>query len=61
MAENDKKIKDLGYANSWREKPDIVKKCAKLKHTRNAERIGRCLTVVTCEKCNYEYTVDSSG
>ena len=57
-------MEDLGWANNWRETPEIVKKCRALKHSRTDKDVGpphRGLEhVVTCEICGYVYRYDSS-
>lgn len=57
---------NLGYANGWVTKPDIVVKCDEEHHTtgahdRDNKPIGRCLTRYWCHTCGYTYLVDSSG
>ena len=47
---------NYGYANGWKEIPEKVKNCI---HVRAEERIGKCLTKVTCHTCGYEYKIDS--
>lgn len=56
-------MKDLGWANSWREEPKIVKECKRLKHNpSDIDRSqGRGLDhVVICTICDYIYHYDSS-
>ncbi len=55
-----KEIKDLGYANGWKETPEIVKECRE-KHKQRSRTIGNCLHEYYCDKCGYVYKVDSSG
>jgi len=50
-------MENYGYANAWDETPDRVKNC---EHTRKSKEVGRCLTLYSCEICQYEYLVDSS-
>lgn len=45
-----KEMEYLGWANGWKETPEIVKKCHELGHN----RFGRC------EICGYYFNVDSS-
>lgn len=52
-----KELKDLGYANSWKETPEIVERCKCVGWIRN---IGRCLNEYGCSICGYKYIVDSS-
>lgn len=59
-------MKDLGYANGWKETPEIVKKCNSLRkqdvtHTGWCRRVGNCLHEYGCDVCGYFYLVDSSG
>jgi len=59
-------VKDLGWANGWKETPEIIKKCKELKHeTINKDvssRPGRGLHNTTrCDICGYIYHYDSSG
>jgi len=57
-----KRIKDLGYANGWRETPRIVTECEKLGHTTTGrESHMNCVTITICKICKYEYKIDSSG
>lgn len=52
-------MKDLSYANGWKETPEIVKKCEKLGHKKEFKTIGRCLTEYYCHICDYKYKIDS--
>ena len=56
-------IKDLGYANGWNEKPEIVKKCEELGHKLEGEKdpLYNCVHHRWCPICNYSYSIDSSG
>jgi len=53
---------DLGFSNGWREVPQIVKDCRKKDHTIEVvpEEQFRCVNIVRCHICNYEYRIDSS-
>jgi hypothetical protein len=51
-------LKDLGYANGWKEDPEIVKKC---QHVKEVKNIGNHLIEFRCEICGYKFKVDSSG
>lgn len=53
-------MKDLGYANGWKETPDEIRICDILKHRQSSRKAGKCLTEYGCEKCEYKYLVDSS-
>jgi hypothetical protein len=53
--------KDLGYANGWRETPEIIKKCKEMGHQQYTHHAGNCLTEYGCGACHYTYLVDSSG
>jgi len=61
-------MKDLGYANGWRETPEIVEKCGAThdrgdqgeKHRFYSKNVGRCLNEYGCLTCGYKYLVDSS-
>ena len=56
------KMKDLDYANGWKEIPEIVKNCPGGKeHRIEGKSLGRCLSQTTCHTCGYTYKVDSSG
>lgn len=48
-----------GYANGWEHTPEKIKKCKELKHRAQTRIIGRCLTEVSCETCQYKYKIDS--
>ena len=53
---------DLGYTNGWRDTPEEVKKCRENKHqVRNTPDIRfRCVRIIYCPICDYQYRVDSS-
>lgn len=53
-------MKDLGFANGWRDIPIIVQGCRELKHEIESENIGKCLHRYSCYICKYKYKVDSS-
>lgn len=50
-------IIDLGCCNGWEKRPDVVAAC---EHETESAEIGRCYYRVTCRKCGYTYTIDSS-
>lgn len=52
--------RDLGYANGWKETPEIVKECEKKGHVKYSQNVGKCLTEHGCGACHYIYLVDSS-
>jgi hypothetical protein len=57
-------MEDLGWANSWKEEPELVRKCDEACdagdcHELFFETIGNCLTRVTCKTCGYTYQIDS--
>jgi len=56
-------VKDLGWANSWKETPEIVKKCEELKHEikRTSGNMRGTDNTVRCDICRYVYKYDSSG
>ena len=56
-------LKDLGWANGWLETPEIVRICRKLHHMTSEEDCPpwSCVTLITCEDCQYIYKIDSSG
>ena len=60
-------MKDLGWANGWKETPEIVTKCREArKNGEKHEMEGgkgpwSCTSVTTCKTCGYTYMVDSSG
>ena len=54
-------ILDLGYANRWKETPEIVTKCVEQGHIRFGKTVGKCLHEYRCGACHYKYLVDSSG
>ena len=49
---------DVGSATFWDELPEIVKHC---RHETTTRYLGNCYKEIICYKCNYRYTVDSSG
>jgi len=57
-------VKNLGWANSWSEDPEIVKKCRALGHKvsdRNLDPTWHGLdNEVRCDICGYVYHYDSS-
>lgn len=53
----DKEVVDLGFANGWKNTPEIVRNCT---HGQYREAVGSCLTEYGCEVCGYKYLVDSS-
>ncbi len=58
------KLVDLGWANSWRDTPEIVAKCRELEHGKKGvlkswSDYSRCVYYATCPECGYRYKVDS--
>ncbi len=53
-----KEIKDLGYMNGWKIKPEIVKNC---KHSKTIKELSMFDNEYICEICGFKYIVDSSG
>lgn len=53
-------MKDLGFANGWKNTPEIVKVCKELGHIQYEYNAGRCLHEYGCGACKYKYFVDSS-
>ena len=50
--------KSLGFANTWAEKPKVIKEC---QHSHKSEPTSmRCVTKYTCEECGFYYFMDSS-
>jgi len=53
-------MKDLGFANGWRKSHPIeIKVCKTLGHKLKIEKVGNCLTKVSCPICDYFYKIDS--
>lgn len=52
--------KDLGYANGWKNTPDIIKKCKAKGHVREYKNVGRGVTEYSCPICKYKYSIDST-
>ncbi len=54
----------LGWANDWKEDPEVVVNCHRLKHKPTDVDVGppnRGIEhVVTCRECGYYYKYDSS-
>jgi len=50
-----------GFANGWQQRPVRVTNCQSLKHAVRFNEEGKSITVITCDKCNYGYKIDSSG
>ena len=57
--EQKQKKEFLGWANGWKETPEIVKECNAQKHKTREGGIGNCLHEVTCDICGYYYKYDS--
>jgi hypothetical protein len=59
-----KALKYLGWANGWKETPEIVRKCQEQHHqTSNVDEGPRHRGLkhhVICRTCGYEYYYDSS-
>jgi hypothetical protein len=55
------KYRDLGYANSWGEPPEVVKRCQDLGHKLEGEQVYNCVVEHRCPVCKYYYRIDSSG
>lgn len=55
-------MKDLGYINGWSYRPEIVKKCRAEGHRLSHKEDPRfkCVTILWCPKCGYQYRIDSS-
>ena len=53
--------KNLGYANGWKDTPEIVKKCEEMGHKQYHRVVGNCDHEYGCVECGYSYSVDSSG
>jgi len=55
---------DFGWANSWWETPELVRRCKELRHKCSDRDVGpphRGLEhVVKCAECRYVYRYDSS-
>lgn len=57
------KVRDLGWGNGWKQTPEIVKNCRKLKHrVSDIDHSGMRGTdhEVRCDVCGYVYHYDSS-
>lgn len=50
-------VRDLGWANSWKETPKEVVDC---RHKVIKTEIGRCQTQHYCPTCNHVYKIDCS-
>lgn len=67
------KMINLGLCNDWygtdrpNKKPEIILECERLKHHITGEMketsssTWSCYSTITCNKCLYYYSVDSSG
>jgi hypothetical protein len=56
-------LKSLGWMNGWKQDgPEYkaTKECRDKKHNPKEVNGGRCVSVVTCTECKYEYRIDSS-
>jgi len=56
---------NLGWANNWKETPEVVLKCREQEHPEKGLTEGqadhvRCVSTSTCRLCGYTYKVDSS-
>jgi Zn ribbon nucleic-acid-binding protein len=63
MEKEIKDYKNLGYVNSWKEKPIEVIECEKLGHKKveTIENESCTLRRCQCNECKYVYRLDSSG
>lgn len=59
LQESKEKVIDLGWANGWKEIPDLIKTCNKKKHPIKRYNIGRCQHEYRCDFCGYVYKADS--
>ena len=50
-----KKLRDLGYVDSWKAVPDIVKACQARKHIKQEISLGQYLREYQCVDCGYKY------
>lgn len=57
-------LQDLGWMNSWKQEPEIIKKCHNLGHIIIDIDMGSPYRGtehrVSCKECNYFYKYDSS-
>jgi hypothetical protein len=55
-------MKNLGYLNSWSCRPEIVKECQEKDHKifHKKDPQSKCVTILWCPKCRYQYRIDSS-
>lgn len=58
-------LTDLGWANGWSARPDLVVKCEEKGHARKSTDEGRIKnygydTVTRCFTCGYKFHTDSS-
>jgi hypothetical protein len=60
ISKDERGYAQLGYANGWKETPDIVKKCEAKNHKLESKKVGRGVTEYICHKCKYVYFVDST-
>ena len=60
-------VKNLGWANEWKQEPEIVTKCKAAGHDRSntplpgQRRFQEYMHEVRCDTCGYVYRYDSSG
>lgn len=63
-------MRNLGWVNAWDMYPEkpasiearkIVQECRENKHkVKETSGFGRCVSEITCEVCQYTYSIDSS-
>ena len=55
---------NLGWANGWKDDPELVTNCRKLNHAEKSKNLDHSHhgldTLYWCDICGYEYHVDSS-
>jgi hypothetical protein len=56
-------MKNFGYANGWGNRtPKEVKECDAKGHKKEYPKsYERCVTIIRCTECGYQYKIDSSG
>lgn len=56
-------MKNLGYANGWGKKtPKIVEECDAAGHKKEYPKsYQRCVTIIRCPICKYQFKIDSTG
>ena len=51
---------DIGFANGWKEEPELYREAVAKGYKLKAEEVGRCLRKYVCEELGFYFYIDSS-